>query len=223
MAIRSVAAEFVGTALILMTVVGSGVMATTLTSDIGLQLLINSISTVFILYIAITVMAPISGAHFNPVVTLIELIKKKLSVKLFILYISAQLSGASFGAILANAMFELPLINISEKVRSGGHLFLAEIIATAGLVFIINLAVSQKQEGKVPLLVAFWIGAAYFFTSSTSFANPAAVVGRMLSDSFSGIAPESAPLFILAQIFGAFLGYFIFTFLTKNQLEKKEV
>ena len=218
---KKLASEFLGTATLLATVVGSGAMATNLSSDVGVQLLINTIATVFILYILITLLAPISGAHFNPAVSAISAIAKEISVKTFALYSVAQIAGAAAGAAIANLMFEYPLINISQKERAGLNLLLSEVLATAGLVFIINLAVSQKESKKIPHLVAAWIGAAYFFTSSTSFANPAAVIGRTLSDTFSGIAPRSVPLFIIAEIIGAILGYLAFTSLTSNSKKRK--
>jgi len=213
---RKLASEFLGTATLIATVVGSGAMATNLSSDVGIQLLINTIATVFVLYILITLLGPISGAHFNPVVTGIDFFTKKIKAKTFAIYIAAQLAGAATGAIVANLMFEYSAIYISQKERSGANLLLGEVVATAGLILIILLALKQKEDKKIARLVAAWIGAAYFFTSSTSFANPAAVFGRMLSDTFSGIAPRSAPLFILAEIVGGLLGYLGFKTLTSK-------
>ena len=213
---RKLASEFLGTATLIATVVGSGAMATALSSDIGIQLLINTIATVFVLYIIITLLGPISGAHFNPVVTGVELFTKKIKAKVFALYVAAQLAGAAVGAMVANLMFDYSAIYISQKERTGSNLLLGEVVATAGLILIILLALRQKEDKKIARLVAAWIGAAYFFTSSTSFANPAAVFGRMLSDTFSGIAPSSAPLFVLAEIIGGVLGYLGFRALTTN-------
>ena len=218
---RRLTSEFLGTATLLATVIGSGAMAASLSSDIGIQLLINTVATVFILYIIITLLGPISGAHFNPVVTAVDYFTKKMKAKVAILYIIAQLAGAAVGAILANLMFDLSAINISQHQRRGSNLLLAEVIATAGLVLIIHLALKQKEDKKIPRLVAAWIGAAYFFTSSTSFANPAAVFGRMFSDTFSGIAPKSAPLFILAEILGGLLGHLGFKALTAQSKSSK--
>ena len=181
-------------------------MATDLTQDVGLQLLINTIATVFGLAVLIVILAPISGAHFNPVVTLVELIQSKCSILQFIKYIIAQVLGAITGALLANAMFNHAIIETATKVRSGGNQYLAEIVATAGLILVINLLVIQKNLSVIPVAVAAWIGSAYFFTSSTSFANPAVTVGRTFTDSFSGIAPACAPKFIAAQIVGAIIG-----------------
>ncbi len=218
---RKLVSEFLGTATLIATVVGSGAMATNLSSDIGIRLLINTIATVFVLYILITLLGPISGAHFNPVVTGVDFFTKKIKARVFALYIAAQLAGAATGAIVANLMFEYPAIYISQKERSGVNLLLGEVVATAGLILIILLALKQKEDRKIARLVAAWIGAAYFFTSSTSFANPAAVFGRMLSDTFSGIAPHSAPLFILAEIVGGLLGYLAFNTLTTKEKSGK--
>ena len=171
-----------------------------------MQLLINTISTVFGLYVLIQILAPISGASFNPVVTLVDLIQNRTSPLTFIQYALAQSAGAVTGAVLANAMFSLPLLEASTKVRSGSNLYIGEIVATTGLILVINLLVSQKNFVVIPAAVAAWIGSAYFFTSSTSFANPAVTIGRTFSDSFAGIAPECAPKFIAAQVLGALIG-----------------
>jgi glycerol uptake facilitator-like aquaporin len=214
---RKLLAEYLGTALLVAIVVGSGIMATDLTQDVGLQLLINTIATVFGLGVLILILAPISGAHFNPVVTMIDLIQGKSSVLLFIQYVFAQVLGAISGALLANAMFDHPIIETATKIRSGNNLYLAEIVATAGLILVINLLVSQKNLTVIPAAVAAWIGSAYFFTSSTSFANPAVTIGRTFSDSFAGIAPEHAPKFIAAQILGAIIGLGLVKALTNDK------
>jgi glycerol uptake facilitator-like aquaporin len=216
MKLHRVGSEVLGSAVLVMTVIGSGEMATNLSSDTGFQLLINSVSTAAILYALITLLADISGAHFNPLVTLVLAYKREMKIAETFQFIIAQFIGALIGAGLANLVFDLPVFTASAKVRSGGHLFLSEIIATAGLIFIIFAALDQKRDKKIPTLVACWIGAAYFFTSSTSFANPAAVFGRMFSDTFSGIAPVSAPLFVLAEILGGLLGYLGFKALTSK-------
>lgn len=210
-------AEFLGTAFLVAIVVGSGIMATNLSQDIGVQLLINSISTVFGLYVLITILSPISGAHFNPVVTMVDLIQGKSSTVQFIQYSFAQVLGAITGAVLANAMFSHSLLETSTKIRSGGNLYMGEIVATAGLILVINLLVSQKNLVVIPAAVAAWIGSAYFFTSSTSFANPAVTIGRTLSDSFAGIAPESAPEFLAAQVLGALIGLGLTKVLTRDK------
>ena len=202
--------EFLGTCLLVCIVVGSGIMATNLSQDIGVQLLINTVSTVFGLMVLIQLLMPISGAHFNPVVTLVNLIQKNVSISTFIKFSIVQTAGAITGAILANAMFNLALFETSTKIRSGSNLYLGEVIATAGLILVINLLVSQEKTALIPVMVASWIGSAYFFTSSTSFANPAVTVGRIFSESFAGIAPSSVLQFIAAQIIGALLGLGIF-------------
>ncbi len=209
-------AEFLGTAVLVATVVGSGIMATNLSADLGIDLLINTVATVFVLYILITLLAPISGAHFNPLVSAISFFRKELSAASTIYFFIAQILGGSLGAVLANLMFEHPAIEPSQHVRNGSHLLLGELIASAGLIFIIFLAVKQGIDKKIPRLVAAWIGAAYFFTSSTSFANPAVTIARGLTDSFSGIKFSSVPGFIAAQIVGAILGYSGFKFITSK-------
>ena len=214
---KKVFAEFLGTAFLVAIVVGSGIMATNLSQDVGVQLLINTISTVFGLYVLITILAPISGAHFNPVVTMVDLIEGKSATVQFIQYIFAQALGAITGAMLANAMFSYPLLEASTKIRSGGNLYIGEIVATAGLILLINLLVNQKNLVVIPAAVATWIGSAYFFTSSTSFANPAVTIGRTFSDSFAGIAPECAPKFIAAQVLGALIGLGLTKVLTREK------
>ena len=206
MNLKQVGSEILGTAVLVMTVVGSGEMAQSLSSDTGIQLLINSLSTAAILYLLITILADIGGAHFNPLVTLILAYKKEMSLAGTASYIAAQFVGGLIGAGLANLIFELPVFTASTHVRSGGPLFLSEVIATTGLIFIIFAALDQKRDKKIPALVASWIGAAYFFTSSTSFANPAVTFARGWSDTFAGIAPKSIAPFIAAQLIGAVLG-----------------
>ena len=206
MKIRKVGAEFLGSAVLVMTVVGSGEMAQNLSTDTAVQLLVNSLATAAILYLLITLLADISGAHFNPLVTLITLYKREVSISQTLQYLFAQFLGALTGAGLANLLFDLPLFTASTKIRNGDNLLLSEIIATAGLIFTIFIAIDQKREKKIPALVACWIGAAYFFTSSTSFANPAVTFARGWSDTFAGIAPESIAPFIGAQLVGAVIG-----------------
>ena len=214
---KKVLGEYLGSTLMVAIVVGSGIMATDLTQDVGLQLLINTIATVFGLAVLILILAPISGAHFNPVVTLIDLIQGKSSVIQFLQYAVVQTAGAISGAFLANAMFDQAIIQTATKIRSGNNLYLAEIVATAGLILVINLLVNQKNLTVIPAAVAAWIGSAYFFTSSTSFANPAVTIGRTFSDSFAGIAPECAPQFIAAQILGAIIGLGLVKVLTNDK------
>ena len=209
--------EFLGTLTLVAIVVGSGIMATQLSQDVGVQLLINTISTVFGLAVLILILGPISGAHFNPVVTMVDLIQGKLKIAEFLQYCLAQVIGAISGALLANAMFDHQIIETASKLRPGTHLYLAEVVATAGLILVINLLTAQKNMGIIPVAVAAWIGSAYFFTSSTSFANPAVTIGRAFSDSFAGIAPESAPGFIAAQILGALIGLGLTKVLTNDK------
>jgi glycerol uptake facilitator-like aquaporin len=214
---KKLAGEYLGTALLVSIVVGSGIMATDLTQDVGLQLLINTIATVFGLAVLILILAPISGAHFNPVVTLVDLIQGKSTFIQFLQYAVVQTAGAITGAFLANAMFDQAIIQTANKLRSGSNLYLAEIVATAGLILVINLLINQKNLTVIPAAVAAWIGSAYFFTSSTSFANPAVTIGRTFSDSFAGIAPECAPKFIAAQILGAIIGLGLVKALTNDK------
>ena len=206
MKIRKVGAELFGSAVLVLTVIGSGEMAQNLSTDTAVQLLINSLATAAILYLLITLLGDISGAHFNPLVTLITLYKRETSISQTLQYLFAQFLGALTGAGLANLLFDLPLFTASTKIRSGDNLLLSEIIATAGLIFTIFIAIDQNREKKIPALVACWIGAAYFFTSSTSFANPAVTFARGWSDTFAGIAPESIAPFIGAQLVGAVIG-----------------
>ncbi len=221
MKIRKVGAEFLGSAVLVMTVIGSGKMAQNLSTDTAVQLLINSIATAAILYLLITLLADISGAHFNPLVTLIVAYKREISLGQTLQFIFAQFLGALTGAGLANLLFDLPVFTASTNVRSGNHLLLSEIIATAGLIFTIFIAIDQKREKKIPALVACWIGAAIFFTSSTSFANPAVTFARGWSDTFAGIAPESIAPFIAAQLIGAVLGLVLSQSLSSKGKKKK--
>jgi glycerol uptake facilitator-like aquaporin len=214
---KKVLGEYLGSTLLVAIVVGSGIMATNLSEDVGVQLLINTIATVFGLAVLIQILGPISGANFNPVVTMVDLIQKRTNFVTFIQYATAQTAGAITGAILANAMFSHELIEISTKVRSGGNQYLGEIVATAGLILIINLMIHQEKTALIPVIVASWIGSAYFFTSSTSFANPAVTVGRIFSDSFAGIAPECVLKFIAAQILGALIGLGLTKVLTNDK------
>lgn len=200
-------AEFTGTAMLLCAVIGSGIMGERLAGgNAGIALLANTMATVFALFVLIETLWSISGAHFNPVVTLVlwarGLFRPESGAAGIPLYIVAQLAGSVAGAWLANAMFGMDVLQLSAKTRFGWGTWLGEVVATAGLLFVILRA----PAGRGSVLVAAFIGAAYWFTSSTSFANPAAVVGRMFSDSFAGIAPASAWAFIVAEGAGAVLG-----------------
>lgn len=209
-------AEFVGTATLALVVVGSGIMAENLTEDVGVQLLINAAATGAVLWLLITLFAPISGAHFNPVVSGIAFLRKELSLSLTAAFIALQALGAITGTIIANILYQHPAIDISTKNRDGGNLLLSEVIATAGLIFVIYQLSTIEKGRFIAVGVASWIFAAYFFTSSTSFANPAIAIGRTFSNSFAGIAPHSAATFIPFQIIGAALGYALFTTLNKK-------
>jgi glycerol uptake facilitator-like aquaporin len=205
------AAELIGTALLVAVVVGSGIQATELTKDVGLQLLANSTATVFGLGILILLLGPVSGAHFNPVVTLAEWWTARrggagVTPREVAVYVPAQIVGAIAGAILADAMFGKPLVEWSTHDRSGGHLLLGEVVATAGLILLIFGLARTDQLRFAPVAVASYIGAAYWFTSSTSFANPAVTIGRAFTDTFAGIAPGSLLGFIGMQIIGGVVG-----------------
>ena len=203
---RALTAEFLGTAVLVCAVVGSGIMGTLLTNDLALTLLINTVSTIAALGVAIWIFQPISGAHFNPAVTMIALLRKEMKWGSAVSYVVAQILGAIAGVVIANIMFELPLVEFSTNDRSGYGIFLSEILATAGLIFIIVMAVLRERSESLIILVPAWIGAAYFFSSSTSFANPAVTIGRTLTDTFTGISPANALPFIGMQFIGALIG-----------------
>ena len=209
-------AEFLGTALITLAVVGSAFMATNLSDDPLLQLLVNAIATVLTLTLVIAMFAPISGAHFNPIVTLILAFERKMKSSEILSYISAQIVGGIFGVALANLMFESKLIVISSKSRAFGTHYLGELIATSILILVIMLAIHQQRTGALHYLVPAWIGTAYFATVSTSFANPAVTISRIFTDNFSGINPTSALIFIGVQLVGGFLGLGIARALSKR-------
>ncbi len=206
MLIRKLAAEAIGTAFLLIGVVGSGIMAERLSpDDVGLQLFQNAAATAGVLLVIIVMFGPLSGAHFNPVVTLADWALEGFPLRHVAAYISAQTTGAVVGTVLANLMFDLDAVNWSTKTRSAGHLWLGEVIATIGLVAVIFSLVRTGRLRLVAGSVAAYIGAAYYFTSSTSFANPAVTLGRMFSDTFAGIEPASAPMFIVMQLVGLVL------------------
>jgi len=199
---RSLVAEFVGTAFLLLAVVGSGIMAQQLTADVGLQLLANSLATAGALFALISVWGPASGAHFNPVVTLWLRVGGEMSSRTSILYVLVQVAGGVVGVVFANLIFELDAVSWSTTDRVSFAKLLSEVIATFGLLMVIIGLVRSGAERQVGAGVAAYIGAAYWFTSSTSFANPAVTVARMFSDTFAGIAPAGAPLFVVAQLVG---------------------
>jgi len=205
---RRLAAEALGTAFLIIAVVGSGIMASRLSpTDVGLQLLENAGATAGALIGLILMFGAVSGAHFNPVVTLTDRLLGTMSTRDAALYVVAQVAGGCLGSIVANLMFELPAVEWSTKDRSSGALWLSEVVATVGLLLVIAGCVRTGRASAVPYAVGAWIGGAYWFTSSTSFANPAVTVARTLSDTFAGIAPSSAPMFIVMQIVGAALAY----------------
>lgn len=211
---RKLLAEGLGTMLLLAVVIGSGIMAERLSAgNVAIALLANTAATVAALYVLIEVFGPISGAHFNPVVSSVLALRRELPWRDLAPYVLVQLSGALLGAWLAHAMFDLTLMQTSSHERAGVGQWIAELVATAGLILTILLA----PPGKASSLVAAFIGAAYWFTASTSFANPAAVFGRMFSDSFAGIAPASAPGFIIAQIIGAAVALGIISLLRQSR------
>ncbi|MFI6015288.1 aquaporin [Streptomyces sp. NPDC051243] len=208
---RRVAAEAVGSAALVAVVVGSGIQATELSRDIGVQLLANSLATVFGLGVLITLLGPVSGAHFNPVVTLAVWFSGRRggdgpTGRDVAAYIPAQVAGAITGAMLADAMFGRPLVQWSTHDRSAGQLWLGEVVATAGLILLVLGLTRVGRDRLAPVAVASYIGAAYWFTSSTSFANPAVTAGRAFTDTFAGIAPASVGGFVAAQLVGGLLG-----------------
>jgi glycerol uptake facilitator-like aquaporin len=199
---RRLAAEALGTGILVATVVGSGIMAETLTRDVGLALLANTLATGAILVVLITVLGPISGAHFNPAVSLVFALKGELAPREAILYTAAQILGGIAGTIAAHLMFALPILDASLKARTGGAQWFAEGVAAFGLVVTI-LAGIRFERRAVPWLVGLYITAAYWFTASTSFANPAVAIARSLTNTFSGIRPLDLPGFIIAELLGA--------------------
>ena len=199
-------AEFFGTATLVCVVVGSGIMGTNLSHDLGIALLINTISTIFALALLILTLGPISGAHFNPAVTLVMVVTKQQKPTDALAYIPAQIAGAIVGSLLANLMYDLPAAQISTHARVSTGTLIGELLATAGLIAVIGILSRRGQSHLIAVAVAAWIGSAYFFTSSTSFANPAVTLGRIFSNTFAGIAPESVVPFIAAQLVGAALG-----------------
>jgi glycerol uptake facilitator-like aquaporin len=209
---RRLLAEFLGTALLVTTVVGSGIMASRLSpSDVGLQLLENSVATMLGLAVLILIFGPVSGAHFNPAVSLVDWwlhrrSREGMSIPDLGAYVAAQILGAIAGAMLANAMYALAPVTWSHHTRSGASLWLGEVVATAGLILLIFALVRIGKAALAPIAVGGYIGAAYWFTSSTSFANPAVTVGRAFTDTFAGIAPTSVLGFIAAQLLGAAIG-----------------
>jgi glycerol uptake facilitator-like aquaporin len=217
---RRLVAEALGTCLLVATVVGSGIMADRLTDDAAIALLGNTIPTGAILYVLITVLGPISGAHFNPAVSVVFAIRRDLSWRDATGYVAVQIAGGIAGTFLAHLMFELPLLQLSSHVRAGGAQWLSEGVATLGLVAVI-LAGLQTRKEALPALVGVYIAAAYWFTASTSFANPAVTIARSLTDTFAGIRPIDASGFIVAQSAGALLAWASMTWLLRTRIPVK--
>jgi glycerol uptake facilitator-like aquaporin len=212
---RRLVAELLGTALLVATVVGSGIMAETLTRDVALQLLCNTLPTGAILVVLITVLGPISGAHFNPAVSLVVALKGDLSASDASRYVAVQILGGIAGTVIAHAMFGMPLFDFSMKVRTGSAQWLAEAVAAFGLVATI-LAGVRFSRPAVPWLVGLYITAAYWFTASTSFANPAVAIARSLTNTFSGIRPVDLPGFIASELVGAVLALMLMSWLLRG-------
>ena len=202
---RKLLAEAIGTGLLIVAVIGSGIMAERLTDIVALQLLCNAIATGGALVALILIFAPVSGASFNPVVGIVGIFTGEATIRDTAFYAIAQTVGGCVGAVIANLMFDLDAINISGKVRSGSGVLFSEVVATVGLLVVIYGTIRAQRANLVPFTVAAWITGAYFFTSSTSLANPAVTVARSLSNTFAGIAPESVPMFVLMQLIGAVL------------------
>jgi glycerol uptake facilitator-like aquaporin len=219
--IRRLVAEAVGTALLVVAVIGSGIMASRLSpDDVGIQLLENAFATAGALVGLILMFGSVSGAHFNPVVTFVDRLFGTISTRDSILYAVAQVAGGCTGAVIANVMFELDPIDLSTHTRSSGALWLSEAVATIGLLLVIHGCVRAGRVSAVPFAVGAWIGGAYWFTSSTSFANPAVTIARMLSNSFAGIRPSSAPMFIAMQLVGALLAFALIRFIYPRRTQE---
>jgi glycerol uptake facilitator-like aquaporin len=219
---RRLAAEALGTALLVATVVGSGIMAESLTRDVALALLGNTLPTGAILVVLITIFGPISGAHFNPAVTLVFALQRELAPRDALLYIAVQVAGGIAGTVLAHAMFALPLLDASLKMRSGGAQWLAEAVAAFGLIATI-LAGVRFNRPAIPWLVGLYITAAYWFTSSTSFANPAVAIARSMTNTFSGIRPVDLSGFIMAELCGALAALMLMSWLLRSEGERAAI
>ncbi len=211
---RRLVAEALGTGFLVVAVIGSGIMASRLSpDDVGLQLLENAAATAGALIGLILMLGAVSGAHLNPVVTLVDRLFGTITTRDSVLYMVAQTIGGCLGAIVANVMFELPAVEWSTTERSSGALWLSEVVATVGLLLVIHGCVRSGRASAVPFAVGVWIGGAYWFTSSTSFANPAVTIARTMSDTFAGIKPSSAPMFIVMQVLGALIAFCLIRFL----------
>ena len=207
---RKILAEALGALLLTACVVGSGIMAERLAAgNAAVALLANTLATVAALATLIVLFGPVSGAHFNPAISAVALYRRQIEASTAAMYVVAQIVGCCAGAMLANAMFELPLVNLSSHARHGPAQWLSEFVATVGLLLVINGCVRTGRGDMVAVAVGVWIGGAYWFTSSTSFANPAVTIGRTLTDTFAGIAPASVPMFVVMQLAGALAAWFL--------------
>ncbi len=214
---RRLLAEGLGTLILVATVVGSGIMADALSNDDAVSLLGNTIATGAILFALITILGPISGAHFNPAVSFIFFLRGDLSGRLVCFYVIVQILGGVIGTWAAHGMFELPILQVSTVDRSGFGNCISEIIATFGLVLVIILALSQNSK-SIPMLVGMYISAAYWFTASTSFANPAVAIARSFTDTFAGIRPSELLMFIPAELCGAYVAFILARWLYRGQI-----
>ena len=217
--VRKLAAEALGTAILVATVVGSGIMAQRLTEDIALALLGNTVATGAILVVLIGILGPVSGAHFNPAVTLVMALRRQLTPTDAALYMVVQIASAMLGTLLAHLMFDLPLVSAYADPRNGASQWLSEAVATFGLLLTILLSLKQPVE-QIALRVGLYITAAYWFTASTSYANPAVTIGRALTSSFAGIGPADVPGFVIAQVMGALLALALVTWLLHTPSER---
>ena len=214
---KALFAEFLGTALLVTAIVGSGIMGSNLSGDLLVALMANALSTALALGLLILTLGQVSGGHFNPVVSMALAIDQRFKAARVAPYLAAQFAGAISGAILANVMFGSVAIQVSSKGMASEGTAIGEVVATAGLVFIILNLIQSKRADLIPIAVPAWIGSAYFFTSSTSFANPAVTVGRIFTDSFAGIGAQSVPSFVIAQLLGAALGIVLAKVFTKSK------
>jgi glycerol uptake facilitator-like aquaporin len=213
--LKKIIAEFIGTSFLLMVIVGSGIMGELLTNDQGLILLANSLATGAGLIALIWIFEPISGAHFNPAVSLLMFLNRKINLKELLIYTISQITGGILGVLLANLMFDLPAIEISDKLRDGSNIYLSEFIATFGLLLLI-LIISIKNHRVIAPSVGLYITAGYWFTSSTSFANPAVSIARSFTNTFTGICPNNVAYFIAMQITATIIVFFIGKILLKD-------
>jgi glycerol uptake facilitator-like aquaporin len=214
---KALFAEFLGTALLVTAIVGSGIMGSNLSGDLLVALMANALSTALALGLLILTLGQVSGGHFNPVVSMALAIDQRFKAARVAPYLAAQFAGAISGAILANVMFGSGAIQVSSKGMASEGTAIGEVVATAGLVFIILNLIQSKRADLIPIAVPAWIGSAYFFTSSTSFANPAVTVGRIFTDSFAGIGAQSVPSFVIGQLLGAALGIVLAKVFTKSK------